>query len=44
LATAVEKAALRPEIDEVFSLEESRRAHERLERRGGQGKVAIAVG
>jgi NADPH:quinone reductase len=43
LALAVEQAQLRPELDEVFRLEESRRAHERLESRGGQGKAVLAV-
>jgi NADPH:quinone reductase-like Zn-dependent oxidoreductase len=43
LALAVEEARLRPELDEVFPLEEARRAHERLERRSGQGKTALAI-
>jgi NADPH:quinone reductase len=43
LALLVEETQLRPELDEVFRLEESRQAHERLER-GGRGKAAITVG
>jgi NADPH:quinone reductase len=35
--------SLRPLIDDVFPLEECRRAHARLETRSGQGKVVLAV-
>jgi NADPH:quinone reductase-like Zn-dependent oxidoreductase len=38
LAAAVEKAVVRPEIDEVFSLEESRRAHGGSSGEAGRGR------
>lgn len=43
LALMVEEVQLRPELDEVYTLEKSKSAHERLAR-GGQGKAAITIG
>ena len=44
LGTLAATGELRPVLDEVLELHQARRAHERLERGSGQGKVVLITG